>query len=144
VITSDSTISSVIHEYRDAVFEKNVDSFIALYERNARIFDMWGTWAYPNAAAWRDSVAGWFTSLGVDQVAVDFEEVYTLEDQDLAVVHAFVTYSEISAGGTSSRAMANRLTWTLRRSETGWKIAHEHTSAPVDFKTSKVILQRAS
>ena len=116
---------------------------IALYETNARVFDMWGTWVYPSADAWRESVNGWFSSLGAEQVMVDFEDVRTIEDQDLAMIHAFVTYSEVSAG-TGSRAMVNRLTWALRRTEGGWKIVHEHTSAPVDFKSAKVILHRKS
>jgi ketosteroid isomerase-like protein len=38
--------------------------------------------------------------------------------------------------------MHNRLTWALKQENGAWKIVHEHTSAPVDFKTSKVILQR--
>jgi ketosteroid isomerase-like protein len=61
---------------------------------------------------------------------------------DLAVVHAFVTYTGQSAEGKELRAMQNRLTWALKQQDGGWKIVHEHTSAPVDFETSKVLLQR--
>ena len=38
--------------------------------------------------------------------------------------------------------MQNRLTWVLKQKDGAWKIVHEHTSAPVDFETAKVILQR--
>jgi len=39
-------------------------------------------------------------------------------------------------------AMLNRLTWVLKPHGGGWKIVHEHTSAPVDGESMKVILQR--
>ena len=61
----------------------------------------------------------------------------------VAVVHAFLTFKGVSADGEKLRAMNNRLTWMLRREGDGsWKIVHEHTSAPADFETSKVMLQR--
>ena len=48
----------------------------------------------------------------------------------------------LSAEGRELRAMHNRLTWALKQENGAWKIVHEHISAPVDFKTSKVILRR--
>jgi ketosteroid isomerase-like protein len=62
---------------------------------------------------------------------------------DVAVVHAFVTYTGVSAAGHAVRTMHNRLTWALKQHEDTWKIVHEHSSAPVDPATSKVILQRS-
>ncbi len=38
--------------------------------------------------------------------------------------------------------MNNRLTWALHRTPDGWKIVHEHTSAPAAFETGKVELHR--
>jgi ketosteroid isomerase-like protein len=38
--------------------------------------------------------------------------------------------------------MTNRVTWGLRRTPDGWKIAHEHTSAPLGDDL-KGILQRS-
>jgi ketosteroid isomerase-like protein len=62
---------------------------------------------------------------------------------DLAVAHALVTFRGLSAEGDELRAMNNRLTWVLeRRSGEAWRIVHEHTSAPADFETAKLILQR--
>jgi ketosteroid isomerase-like protein len=40
--------------------------------------------------------------------------------------------------------MNNRLTWALRKTDRGkWKVVHEHSSAPIDFETAKVILNRS-
>ena len=91
---------------------------------------------------WRVPVAQWFGTHDGDQVVVHFEEVRSTLGADLAVVHAFVVYQGVSASGELLRAMSNRLTWALARRGAGWKVVHEHTSAPVDHETAKVILQR--
>jgi ketosteroid isomerase-like protein len=38
--------------------------------------------------------------------------------------------------------MNNRITLILRKSGSTWKIVHQHTSAPVDFNSMQVSLQR--
>ena len=77
------------------------------------------------------------------QQAVDFDDVQTVVGDEVPVVTAFVTYKGLSADGTKLRAMNNRLTWGLRKTGAGrWEVVHEHSSAPVDFDTGKVDLQR--
>ena len=87
-------------------------------------------------------VTDWFGSLGDDRVVVSFKEVQTIVTPDLAVAYAFVTYQAESAAGIFLRALSNRMTLSLRPEQGAWKIVHEHTSAPADFNTSKVMLQR--
>jgi ketosteroid isomerase-like protein len=39
--------------------------------------------------------------------------------------------------------MNNRLAWGLQKTaDDGWKVVHEHSSAPAQFETRKVELQR--
>lgn len=113
-----------------------------LYAPNARIFDAWGVWSYEDAAAWRQAVDGWFTSLGTERVKVTFEDVRVIADRDFAGVSTVVTYAGVSAEGEALRAMQNRLTCVLRVSGHVLRIVHEHTSAPVGFEDMKAILQR--
>jgi uncharacterized protein (TIGR02246 family) len=137
------TIEQVLERYAAAVRAKDVASFVALYANDVRVFDMWGRWSYEGAETWRDMAAEWFGSLGTEQVAVEFEDVSTLVSDNVAVVYAFVTYKGLSADGTELRAMNNRLTWALHeKPDDGWKIVHEHSSAPADLETGKVQLQR--
>ena len=76
-------------------------------------------------------------------MGVELEDARTVVGDDVAVLHAFVTYKGMSAGGEELRAMSNRLTWGLRSQAEGtWRIVHEHTSAPADFETGKAMLQR--
>jgi uncharacterized protein (TIGR02246 family) len=135
-------IEQVLEAYKAAVFAKDVDAFVALYDQEVRVFDMWGAWSYAGIAAWRGMVADWFGSLGSERVVIEMNDVQVIVAHDLAVAHAFVTYAGVSAEGKELRAMQNRLTWALKQNDGRWKIVHEHTSAPVDFETSKVLLQR--
>jgi ketosteroid isomerase-like protein len=137
------SVEEVLEAYAAAVHAKDVDAFVALYDEEARIFDMWGRWSYDDARVWRGMVEEWFGSLGSEQVVVELHDVRTAEGGGVAVAHAFVTFRAVSAEGEELRAMHNRLTWGLRRTAEGaWKIVHEHTSAPVDFETAKVMLER--
>ncbi len=106
------------------------------------VFDMWGTWSYSGVGAWREMVTEWFGSLGTERVEVSFDDVRTTSARDVVVAYAFVTYKGLSAEGEALRAMQNRLTMVLGKKGATWKIVHEHSSAPVDFETSKVIRGR--
>ena len=114
-----------------------------LYHPAVRVFDTWGVWLYDGAPAWRIAVEGWFASLGSERVRASFAEVQTSAEHGLAVVSAIVTYAAESAQGEVLRSMQNRLTWVLRESGHVFRIAHEHTSAPIGFEDAKAILARA-
>jgi uncharacterized protein (TIGR02246 family) len=134
-------ILQVLEAYRAAVWAKDVDAFVSLYDEQVCVFDLWGKWAYRGRDAWRGMVAGWFGLLGAERVAVSMEQVYIIGAPDLATVHAFVTYAAISPEGKKLRALRNRLTCSLQRQDDAWRIVHEHTSVPVDGETTRAILQ---
>jgi ketosteroid isomerase-like protein len=144
MIDLNNCVAKIMEVYKTSVFEKNVGAFMDLYDRHVRIFDTWGVWSYEGAHAWRITVEAWFSSLGTERVRVTFEDVQASADTSLAGVSAFVTYASLSAEGLQLRSMQNRITWVLRAvgSDSEWKIAHEHTSAPVGFKDGKAILSR--
>ena len=139
---AEQAILRVVEAYKAAVFAKDVDAFVALYDQEVCVFDLWGTWSYHGVAAWRGMVTEWFGSLGTERVVVAMEGVHTIVAHDAAVVHAFVSYTGVSAEGNAVRTMQNRLTWALTQHAGGWTIVHEHSSAPVDPATSTVILHR--
>ncbi|MGH3049886.1 MAG: YybH family protein [Gaiellaceae bacterium] len=139
----DRTIERLLEAYAAAVRAKEVDDFVALYDDDVRVFDMWGRWSYDGVAAWREMAVEWFGSLGTEQVAVEFEDVQTVVGGDVAVAHAFVTFTSLSSEGDELRSMNNRLTWALEKKADGsWKVVHEHSSAPAAFESGKVQLQR--
>jgi ketosteroid isomerase-like protein len=136
-----AAIRQLLHGYTQSVLAKDVAAFVALYAADARVFDMWHRWSHDGQQPWREMVQGWFGSLRDERVAVAFSEVRTRVAQDLAVLHAFVSFAAIDAGGATLRSMTNRITMGLARQGDGWKIVHQHTSAPIDGET-KAIFQR--
>jgi ketosteroid isomerase-like protein len=144
MIDFDASIARVLQSYESAVYAKDVDAFMRLYDPKVRVFDTWGVWSYEGAEAWRVAVEGWLSSLGQERVKVRFEDVQSSGGHDLASLSALVTYANISAQGEPVRAMDNRLTWVLRTSGHVLRIVHEHTSAPIAFEGMTAILQRQS
>jgi len=137
-------LKSLLEVYRRSVFEKDVEGFVSIFDEGVRVFDLWGIWLYEGSSAWRAMAADWLESLGKERVVVEFEDVRTVESEDLASLHAFATFRAIDEDGRELRSLNNRLTWVARRRDGAWKIVHEHTSAPVDAETSKVILKRGT
>lgn len=134
-------VEELLERYRAAVYAKDVDAFVALYDKEVRVFDMWGRWSYDGSDEWRAMATEWFGSLGSEKVGVGFTDVQSVAGDDVATVHAYITYQGLSAADEPLRAMRNRITWVLRKSAEGdWKVVHEHSSAPADFDTGKVML----
>ena len=131
----------ILAAYVAAVRAKDVEAFLALYADDVRTFDLWSVWTYDGKPALRAMVEEWFGSVGTDTIGVEFDEVRTEVGDEVAAVSAFTTFRGISAEGEELRSMNNRLTWILRRDGDGWKIVHEHTSAPAG-EGGKVELRR--
>jgi uncharacterized protein (TIGR02246 family) len=137
------TPEDVIDQYVSAVRAKDAEAFLELYTDDVRNFDLWSVWSYDGKAAVRGMVEEWFGSPDTAaQVAVEFDEIRVEQGDDVASVSAFLTFRGLDADGTEERSMNNRLTWVLRRDGDGWKIVHEHTSAPAGDE-GKVSLRRS-
>jgi len=139
-----TAVAKIIEIYKSAILEKDVETFMRLYDADVRVFDAWGVWSYDDTASWRRTVEGWFGSLGEERVAVSFDEVALSEAGDSAIVSAIVTYAGIAPDGSMLRSMQNRLTWGIRNGADGPRIVHEHTSMPIGFEDMKAITQRKS
>jgi ketosteroid isomerase-like protein len=133
---------SILARYTAAVFAKDVDGLLALYSTDVRIFDTWNVWCYEGADAWRRVVEDWFNSLGDETVRVSFEDALTYDRGALAVVCAVARYAGVSASGQELRWLQNRVTFVLDRTDEGWVIMHEHSSAPANFNSKQVALRR--
>ncbi len=142
-MTDRDEIEAILDRYRTAVYTKDVEAFIGLYDEDTRVFDLWGRWLYRGSAEWRKPAEEWFGSLGTERSSPEFHDVQFEIGDGLAAVHAFITYKGLSGDGKELRSMDNRITWVLRKNRDGaWKIIHEHTSAPADFDTGRVTLRR--
>lgn len=126
----EDSVQRLMEAYRQAVFDRNADAFMRLYDERVRIFDAWNVWSYDGAEAWRASVNGWFSSLGNERVRVTTKQLRVCGERSLAIASAVFRYAAVSPTGAEIRATENRLTWALRSEGAEWKIVHEHTSVP--------------
>lgn len=137
-------IPDALARYATAAYDKNVNAFIALYSEDVHVFDMWNQWELRGIDAWRHMAEGWFGSLGTERVVVTASNVQSSRGADLALGHATLTYTAVSAEGKELRSLDNRLTIALRRTGDTWKIFHEHTSGPIDHASLKATIKRDS
>lgn len=128
-------VTRALTAYAAAVYGKDVEAFAALYADDVHVFDAWGPWEYRGIDAWREMASGWFRSLGDERVEVHVNDVSALAGDDVAVGHAAVTFTAVSADGEQVRSVTNRLTLGLEKRNGDWKIVHEHTSLPIDMAT---------
>ena len=131
----------MLDAYRDAVFAKDIEAFVRLYDADVHVFDMWGEWSLRGIAAWRRMAEGWFGSLGDERVLVSFDAVGSFVDATMVCGYATVTYSAQAPDGTILRSLSNRMTVAMRHHGDEWKVVHEHTSAPIEHGTLKAQLQ---
>ena len=141
-MTDEDDVRALLSIYSESALAKDVDRFMTMYATDVRVFDLWGSWELAGVAPWRDQIAEWFGSLGDERTIADFDSIEVSVGGDLATLTAMVDYSAESPSGERVRQMTNRLTWVLARTDGTWQVTHEHTSAPADVDTGKVILER--
>ena len=135
-------IHDLFDRYREAVFQKNIEAFLSLFDDEVIVFDMWQQWSFNGLASWKEMVKGWFASLGENRDDVTFDSVQIQTSGELAYTSAFLRFAAISKEGVELRFLENRLTLILQKKGASWKIIHQHTSGPIDFNTMKIILHR--
>lgn len=137
-----SEIDAMAARYAAAAYAKNENDFLALYDENVVVFDMWEQWSYKGRDAWAEAVRSWFGSLGsTERVGIKFSGVACQSDHDWASWCATVRYAGLGPDDAELRFMQNRMSWTLKRKDGVWKIIQEHSSAPADFESLKVRLR---
>lgn len=130
-----------LDRYKEAVLAKDVDAFARLYDDDVHVFDMWGAWSLRGIQPWRKMASEWFSSLGSERVIVSVGDAQSTSSDEMAIGHAILTYTAVSAEGKELRSLSNRISMALKRTGDVWKIIHEHTSAPIDHQSLKAMLK---
>jgi ketosteroid isomerase-like protein len=129
--------------YSKAVFEKDLDAYLNLYDRNVFIFDAWGpAWHSLGIESWREQTKEWFESLGTERVEVKFDFPVWIHGQDVSTLTAIAEFAAVDEKGTRLRSLENRFTCVFKKISGHWKVIHQHTSNPIDGGTMKSILKR--
>lgn len=131
------------HAYKSSVEAANEAAFLALYEDQIQVFDMWDEWSLSGISDWRSMAKEWFGSLGQDRLHVSFTKVDWQESASIAYLTAFVRFAAHDPSGKELRSLSERITVVLRKQAGGaWKVAHQHTSAPISSQSMGAILAR--
>ena len=123
-----STISGLLHAWADRTALGQVDAILQDHAPDAVIFDVMPPLRYDGTAAYR---ATW------DDWQPQTEGAFTFRLEDLQVTegpdHAFA-HGRLHCGGFTpdGRAFSDfvRVTFCLVRHPQGWRITHQHISAP--------------
>jgi ketosteroid isomerase-like protein len=117
--------------YQDAAWNKDTAAMISLYDEEIEIFDMWEQGYITDAAAWKNVIIDWLGSLAEEKVKVSFERVIIHQSAAVGFASALIQFQAMSKEGVVVRSMKNRITLGFTLRETGWKVFHQHTSAPI-------------
>jgi ketosteroid isomerase-like protein len=118
--------------YKDFAWKKDSAGMSNLYEENVIIFDMWHKDYYSGLKEWSGVIAQWLGSLNDERVKVSFEKIEIHSGESVSFASAIVGYQALSADNEVLRGMKNRITLGFKKTGTGWKVMHQHTSAPID------------
>jgi ketosteroid isomerase-like protein len=117
--------------YQRSAWDKDSSAMMNLYDEHALIFDMWDQGYISNPSEWSKSIIDWLGSLGEEKVKVEFEMMKIHQSGDVGFASALIQFQAISSEGAVLRSMKNRISLGFSRFEDGWKVIHQHTSAPI-------------
>ncbi|HVJ36460.1 MAG TPA: nuclear transport factor 2 family protein [Stenotrophomonas sp.] len=140
-MTDSDPFTAFLSGYAAAVRARDVTAFLSLYDPSLHVFDMWQTAPLAGLPAWRAMAEGWFGGLGDEVVVVTWRQAQSQVSGDLASGQAILNFAAQAPDGSVLRALDNRLSVTLRRGPDGWKVVHEHTSAPIEHGTMAAVLK---
>lgn len=141
---SNPTVQDVLETYKTAVYEKDVEAYLALYTADFHVYDCWDAWECIDRSAWTFCTKEWFHGLQEEGVLlhVEFDDVVAEESGSLAFVRCNVTFAAHNESGEKLRQITNRFTFGLRKENDSWRIAHQHSSLPVNGETGKGVFTR--
>ncbi|ART75121.1 hypothetical protein B4U37_03255 [Sutcliffiella horikoshii] len=134
------SVEGVLETYKLAIYEKDVERFLSVYDADVHIYDCWGKWESKGIASWRENVVNWFNGMREEGeiLKVEFNDVTIEENSNLAFVHCAVTFAAYSGKSEEKlRQITNRFTFGLKKVNESWMITHEHSSLPIDMETGK-------
>lgn len=136
-MTDTSPIHAVVAAWGDAFCRKDTPRLMALYAPDAVIYD-----AIPPFASHVDGLRAKVADClryFPDDFAVETREVQVEASGDLASAHFIWHFTKLPPGHPAGRHWL-RSSLVLRRTAEGWRIIHDHCSAPFDPYTEKVVL----
>tara|TARA_R110002051_G_scaffold188312_1_gene257748 strand:- start:2146 stop:2562 length:417 start_codon:yes stop_codon:yes gene_type:complete len=133
-------IEDFFEDYKNAVWQKDATMLLKLYANEVISFDMWDIGYYKTLNEWTPEIENWLSSLGEEKVKVDFEMIKVFKSDINGFASGLVEFQAINIQGAVLRKMKNRITVGFSKFKDGWKVVHQHVSAPVTSENLTAIL----
>ena len=133
-------IEDFFEDYKNAVWQKDATMLLKLYDNEVVSFDMWDIGYYKTLNEWTPEIENQLSSLGEEKVKVDFEMIKVFKSDTNGFASGLIEFQAINTQGAVLRKMKNRITVGFSRFENGWKVVHQHVSAPVTSENLTAIL----
>lgn len=134
---ADRDLHAALTLWRDAFCRKDVEALMALYADDAVLFDAIPPFA-EGVASMRTKIIGCFPHFP-DQFAIETKDLTVEIGGDLAFSHCLWRFTDLPPGHPAGRHWLRSSTiW--RRTGAGWRIRHDHCSAPFDPYSEKAVL----
>lgn len=126
---------AILQHYADAVYNKDVEQFLSIYDEHVYIYDTWNQWMCHDLEALRNMTVDWFESLGKETVRVEFTQLNVIDSVDHTIWIGEVNYKALDEHSHVIRSICNRMTWVIKACDGGFRIVHEHSSLPINIES---------
>lgn len=126
--TDNAVIQKILDQWAAATREGRQDDVLKNHLDDLVIFDVLPPMQYESAAAYRASYDDWQPD-AQGEIMFELEDLSISAGDDCAFAFGFLQCGGTLPNGESFRDTV-RVTFCLRKTENGWKVAHQHVSKP--------------
>jgi ketosteroid isomerase-like protein len=131
-MTREEQIREIIERWAEATRAGNKDQEQLNHAPDALIFDALPPLKYDSAADYRQSFDEWWPDTAEDQGLYELQDLQITAGEDVAYAHALVRCGGARPDGSTFEDLV-RVTHCLRNTGEGWRVAHSHTSKPIEI-----------
>lgn len=122
------SIHGLLHAWADRTSRGALDTILQDHDPGAVIFDVLPPLRHDGTAAYRATWDDWQPKTA-GPVTFRLEDLAVTEGDDVAFAHGLLRCAGTTADGRSFQDLV-RATFCLARRPEGWRITHQHISAP--------------
>lgn len=131
-------VEALLEEWTAGIRQKDIERLMAAYGAEIVYFDCVPPLEIKGLEGVRKNFLRWFDTWN-GPIGVELRDRIITQSEDVAAAHMLHrTYGTLMIGREVDYWL--RVSLICRRSGVGWRISHEHVSAPVDFAKGEAVL----